>query len=106
MLRRRALSTTFAYAKGDGWKTPTAAMRKAVEEYFEATHSNTGLSMESVYLSRKITASVLVIDLIGQLDIPRLHKAEKGLMEIASEMPERLILDGQERKRSSGRGLG
>lgn len=95
-LKERALSTTIAFTKGDGWKTPTSSMRKAVEEYFDATHANTGMSMEGVYLNRKITAGELVIELISRLDTRRLRKAEKGMLEIASEVPSRLLRDEQE----------
>ena len=104
-LKERALSTTIAFAKGDGWKSPTSAMRKAVEEYFDATHANSGMSMVGVYLNRKITAGELVIELISRLDTRRLRKAERGLMEIASEVPSRLLRDGQEWRHRSGRGM-
>lgn len=98
LLRRRALSTSIAYAKGVGWKTPTNTMRRAVEDYFEANDSNSGMDMEIIHLSRKITAEGLIIEMISQLNRQQLAKVERGLMEIASEIPARLLRDDLTRK--------
>lgn len=97
-LKSLAISTSVAYAKGEGWKSPTNTMRRAVEDYFEATHSNCGMSLESVYLARKITAGELVIDLISRLNCQQLAKVERGLMEIASEIPAKCLKDDMTRK--------